>query len=375
MEDFRQCGQSMQELLLDGEEISDELYVKVFVTKLRIQYPYKDPKTKQSEVKQQARRQVEINERLRSIQSELQKEDLKRKQIKALEAEQVSLQEELQDLQVTEPIGWVLVDFPASYAQAKLLEEALSGYKPTPELDPIQRNIEMEDAFLLVQPTAKEPPQKSLIRSGLDAVIWFDCPLKECQRRADGRRIDCDELGKSTQTFYHVNDAKPPSDEAPLCERLEPVDEDWNHTSSLVDRVVSFDMQQNSLKNWLTSFGVEDRQYNLLQEVNGDQSKDVVFNQISNIISNVLDNKQNERDSMREMFVIKIRKLQDEKERQAIMEATSDKIESLEDGDVAKTQGEPSKQSIDKKEGEESKAGPATGRRSKDTTTPLGDQS
>ena len=38
--------------------------------------------------------------------------------------------EELEELQVTDPIGWVLVDFPASYAQAKLLEEALSGYKP-----------------------------------------------------------------------------------------------------------------------------------------------------------------------------------------------------------------------------------------------------
>ena len=36
MEDFRQCGMKMQELLLDGEEISDDLYVKVFVTKLRI---------------------------------------------------------------------------------------------------------------------------------------------------------------------------------------------------------------------------------------------------------------------------------------------------------------------------------------------------
>ena len=44
MEEFRQCGVKMQELLLDGEEISDELYVKVFVTKLRIQYPYKSPK-------------------------------------------------------------------------------------------------------------------------------------------------------------------------------------------------------------------------------------------------------------------------------------------------------------------------------------------
>jgi len=57
----------MQELLLDGQEISDELYVKVFVTKLRMQYPYKDPKTKQREIKEQAKRQVEIQERLRGI--------------------------------------------------------------------------------------------------------------------------------------------------------------------------------------------------------------------------------------------------------------------------------------------------------------------
>lgn len=26
--------------------------------------------------------------------------------------------------------GWILVEFPCNYAQAKLLEEALSGYKP-----------------------------------------------------------------------------------------------------------------------------------------------------------------------------------------------------------------------------------------------------
>lgn len=78
----------MQELLLDGQEITDDLYVKVFVTKLRMQYEYKDPATKQKELKQSARRSVDINERLRAIQDELQKEDLKKKQIKALEAEQ-----------------------------------------------------------------------------------------------------------------------------------------------------------------------------------------------------------------------------------------------------------------------------------------------
>jgi hypothetical protein len=33
--------------------------------------------------------------------------------------------------------GWVLVDFPCSYSQAKLLESALSGFKPHEELEPI----------------------------------------------------------------------------------------------------------------------------------------------------------------------------------------------------------------------------------------------
>ena len=78
-EDFRQCGLEMQELLLDGQEITDDLYVRVFVTKLRMQYEYKDPMTKQKELKQQARRSVDINERLRAIQDELQKDDLKKK--------------------------------------------------------------------------------------------------------------------------------------------------------------------------------------------------------------------------------------------------------------------------------------------------------
>ena len=108
-------------------------------------------------------------------------------------------------------------------------------------MDPITRNTEMEEAFLLVQPTGKEEPPQVLIRSGLDAVIWFNCPLRECQRRADGRRLDVEELGNENKTFYHVNDQVPPMDCAPLCERLEPIDEDRNHTSALVDRVVSFD--------------------------------------------------------------------------------------------------------------------------------------
>ena len=113
-----------------------------------------------------------------------------------MEAEKNTLNEELEVLKCTDAMGWVLVDFPCNYAQAKLLEEAMSGFKASAELDPISRYQEMEEAFQIVQPTAKEAPPKLLIRSGLDAVVWFKCPLRECQRRADGRRIDVEEFDK-----------------------------------------------------------------------------------------------------------------------------------------------------------------------------------
>lgn len=42
-EDFRKVGMEMKEMLLDGLEINDELYVKMYIAKLRMAYEYKDP--------------------------------------------------------------------------------------------------------------------------------------------------------------------------------------------------------------------------------------------------------------------------------------------------------------------------------------------
>lgn len=77
---------------------------------------------------------------------------------------------------------------------------------------------------------------------------------------------------------------------------------------------------------------------------------------------------------MREMFVIKLRKIKEEKDRIAAMEIVSDNIEkSVEEGDV-KTQGELSKSVSDKKDlGEKD-----TGRKSKnapDGPSPTADAS
>ena len=49
-EDFRQIGIEIEELLASGEEITDNLYVKLFITKLRMTYEYKDPQQQRREI-------------------------------------------------------------------------------------------------------------------------------------------------------------------------------------------------------------------------------------------------------------------------------------------------------------------------------------
>lgn len=128
------------------------MYVRLFICKLRSAYEYKCPVTKRREIKDKAQRSVEINNRIGEVTCDLLKEELPKKERKRLTEELSALELELASLSDLPVNGWVLVDFPCSYAQAKLLEEALSGYKPNEELEPTERENEIKDAQLLVQP-------------------------------------------------------------------------------------------------------------------------------------------------------------------------------------------------------------------------------
>lgn len=239
--------------LLNGEEIRDETYIRLFVHKLRTLYEYKSPSQKRKEVKDKAERQVQINQRINQITEELANEELPKRTRKQLVDEQADLEIQLQDLDKLQTNGWVLVDFPSSYSQAKLLEEALSGYKPLEEMEPTDREIQTKSALLLVKPTAQEQNANSMISSGLDAVVWFDCSTQECLRRSEGRRIDLTD----PTTRYHVFDQVPPCDQAPLCERLLPLSEVHNSVQGLPDRFVAFDQNTNSMQRWMQQFGDE----------------------------------------------------------------------------------------------------------------------
>lgn len=121
---------------------------------------------------------------------------------------------------------------------------------------------------------------KSLLPSGLDAVIWFDCPVQECLRRSDGRRFDSLDANQR----YHVFNMKPPTDQAPLCERLIALSEDNNSVSGLPDRFVAFDQNTASMQRWLKNFGDEGRNRILITLLSAQDSQDNVYSQIQGTI-------------------------------------------------------------------------------------------
>lgn len=57
----------------------------------------------------------------------------------AIQAKIEELRKEISELERIESNGWVLIDFPSTFAQAKLLETALSGYLPKSEEAAIDR--------------------------------------------------------------------------------------------------------------------------------------------------------------------------------------------------------------------------------------------
>lgn len=167
-----------------------------------------------------------------------------------------------------------------------------------------------------MQPNPKPVPPQTLINSGLDAVIWFDCSIKESLRRADGRRVDgsCED---EKPFIFHVDDLKPPTNEAPLCERLIHIKDDSNCTGTLIDRYVSFDQATRSLKVWLTKFGIESTQRNLLQIINAGQAPSDVTDQMTDIIDSVLRFKTEKINTAREIMAFRIKQIQEERLRLA----------------------------------------------------------
>ena len=65
--DFRVCGEKIQNCLFEGEEIPDQLYVDLYIAKLRMTYEMKDHKTLKNQRHQSAKRELELERQIKNL--------------------------------------------------------------------------------------------------------------------------------------------------------------------------------------------------------------------------------------------------------------------------------------------------------------------
>lgn len=220
-------AKSLREYLCSGSPIPDELYIKLITNKLRSLYP----PFKLTEFLN-FYNNLSITERSRNVSKSqsinsppLTKEELQLERLLANEHKYTK--------------GWILIDFPHTYEQAKLLESDLTKFATKDEQGEREKDLleeKLKEAEKIVKPLPVILKNRKLIRNGLDLVIHVKTDKIECLRRALGRRID-----QTTKVNYHLDDAIPPSDNAPLVERLMNLREIKENELVLIDKLVSFD--------------------------------------------------------------------------------------------------------------------------------------
>ncbi|KAL4511584.1 hypothetical protein ABPG72_012429 [Tetrahymena utriculariae] len=240
-EESIQLAQKIEQCLYSGQDIPDEYYIKLIQKVLNQIHP---EVTQQQFLEQLAQKNIPSeNEqllRLPNLGQDLQmpptKEDTFRNALVNRTHKYTS--------------GIILLDFPHTYEQAKLLEKEISGFLPKDEIIQSEFEKSIENAQKIVKPTKVETKPRQLIKPGLDLVIYIDIDKKESLRRALGRRYD-----PLTKQNFHLDDNPPPVDNAPLIERLEQIREYGTSELAIVDKNCELDNNFKQLKEWYTLFG------------------------------------------------------------------------------------------------------------------------
>ena len=164
-----------------------------------------------------------------------------------------TLKEELESIRSITPKGWILVDFPRSLAQMKLLETCLSGYESKADLPKDESHAKFEAWAKVATPSCLVAEGATgafnAIQSGFDGVVILETPEGECTRRSTGRKID-----PQTNTIYHMETDK--IDDAKVLDRLQDYNDEAGDTERMQKISSSFAQSIGSIKQWLTRFGL-----------------------------------------------------------------------------------------------------------------------
>ena len=261
-------------ILKNGEPIPDEIYVDLLIEFIKIDFPERS----EEDIIQEAIMRVNEKEEIMEKMKENDRENKNRPQTH--KDNYNLLQQNLLRANLDAMQGIVIVNFPNTYNQAKLLERKLSGYIPDKPIT--QANMLKENLAMLVDKSEPILPPNKLIQGGLDYVFYLNVPYQECVRRAIGRRLD-----SSSGTIYHLDDNPPPTD-SNICEKLVPLEDIKNIESLLSIRSLSFTNTINYLIQFYEPFGFDKQKIKMFNEVNGYKDREDITNDLIEHINKIV---------------------------------------------------------------------------------------
>ena len=193
--------------------------------------------------------------------------------------EEQQLNQELSKINTESNKGIVIIDFPQTLNQAKLLENKLTNYIQEIEKPKQQVQIYRENLAMLVDRSQKPPISNELNNGGLDIILNLEVDSQICIKRSVLRRVD-----PNNGNLYHLEDNPPPNDNKVL-DRLKPIEDAGASETVLKHKHVMFDNEITQLNDFYNPFGIQEHNFSLMHKVNGQKNKEQVFNSINEIIS------------------------------------------------------------------------------------------
>lgn len=282
----------------NSQEKKDEAIIDFCIDIIKADFPEKMSSQIINEILSKQKRKKEINEEILKL-----KEDKNNPKAKTGTKNESQYQIELNKISIESNKGFILVDFPNNFSQAKILEQKLSGYifeltKPKSEIEKLKDNYTQ-----ILDKTCKPPKKRNLIECGLDVCIYLEGNSDECLRRSQDRKID-----PTTGLIYHLEDNPPNQDDKKLIERLVGTEEIQPSESIILESHKNFNLNIKQILEFYSIFGYSKMNFKMLNKIpiiskaenSGKEYKDQVnhvYNEITQIISHLIkinEQKENE---------------------------------------------------------------------------------
>ncbi len=142
--------------------------------------------------------------------------------------------------------GWIIDGFPNTYAQAKLLEKALTGFDEDNQLPAKSKH---ESALA---PNPKPEEAKPEHKSSIDLVLYLDISNENVLKRSVGRYC-----GSISQNLYHLQFSQPPEGShtgVNKVETISQVKDPANDMEQIQHRITLFEDNWSLMKNFYVKY-------------------------------------------------------------------------------------------------------------------------